>query len=210
MDILAALTAGMGEMGVRAPPSAPAVLARYIDLLVRWNRAYNLTAVRDPADMVTRHVLDSLGVLPWVAGARVVDVGSGAGLPGIPLAVVRPELEVTLLDSNGKKTRFMQHAVSTLGLARVQVVQARVERWTPPQPFDTVVCRAFAELGEIWRRVAHLCAPGARLLALKGAVDRREIAALPDTARVVAVHPVRIPGLDAERHVVHVEAAAAA
>jgi 16S rRNA (guanine527-N7)-methyltransferase len=177
-------------------------LIAYLVLLEKWNRAYNLTAVRDPLEMVPRHLLDSLAVLPWLAGPNVLDIGSGAGLPGIPLAVARPDLAFTLLDSNAKKTRFMLQAAAELGLANVAVVNTRVEDFRPPQPFATLVTRAFASIPDMLAACGHLCAPGCRLLAMKGAVPQGELAALPAGFQVSAVHALEVPGLEARRHVI--------
>jgi len=197
-----ALAAGVAALGLDRPEDLIQGLVGYLGLLQRWNRVYNLTAVRDPGEMVALHILDSLSILPWVHGPRLADVGTGPGLPGIPLALARPDLRVALVDSNLKKTRFCTEAVRVLGLAgRVEVVRARVEAWHPPQPFDTVVSRAFARLADFVAASAHLLAPGGRLLAMKGRDPGPELAALgPDwTARV---EPLTVPGLDARRHLV--------
>lgn len=184
-------------------PAAIAPLAGYVALLARWNRVYNLTSVRQPEDMVFRHILDSVAVLPWLCGPRVLDVGSGAGLPGIPLAIVRPDCQFYLLDSNGKRTRFMQQAVTELGLTNVQVVQARVEAYRPAELFDSILSRAFATLADMLHGAGHLCAPGGRLLALKGVYPDDELAAVPADYAVIGVQRLAVPGLTAERHVVH-------
>jgi 16S rRNA (guanine527-N7)-methyltransferase len=189
--------------------AAVAALARYLRLLARWNRAYNLTSVREPAEMVTRHVADSLVALPFVAGARLLDVGAGAGLPGIPLAIARPATRVTLLDSQVKKARFLHQVVAELPLPNATVVHARVETVNPEPPFDTVTCRAFASLADFVAAAGRLAAPGGRLVALKGRAPGEELAALPAGWRAT-VTPVVVPGLDAERHVVVLEREAAA
>lgn len=176
-------------------------LLAYLAELERWNAAYNLTAVRDPLDMVSRHLLDSLAIHPYVRG-RMLDVGSGPGLPGIPLAIVQPELAVTTLDSNGKKARFMRHAVRALGLANVEVVEARVEDWRPAAPFDCVVSRAFASLTEFFEKTAHLVAPGGEWVAMKGKLDGRERAEVPARHRLGETIRLNVPGLAEERHVV--------
>ena len=186
-----------------APP-----LLKYLGELVLWNKAYNLTAVREPAEMVTRHLLDSLVVLPHVGAAhgrdscRVIDVGSGAGLPGIPLAIANPALHVTLLDSNGKKARFLRHAQRTLPLANVEVVEARAEAHAPAQRFDAVVSRAFSALGEFLQATAALGADGGRWLAMKGKLDRKELADVPPGFRVEQEIQLQVPGLDEERHLI--------
>ena len=204
-DITRLLETGMDELGLKLPADAPATLCGYMEVLQQWNRKYNLTAVREPEQMVSRHILDSLAVVPWVHGARVLDVGTGAGLPGIPLAVAFPERHFTLLDSHGKKIRFVTHVATTLGLRNVEVVQARVETYRAPEPFATVITRAFAALGEFLGVSAHLGATGTRWLAMKGAPPADELQALPAGFRLVAVHALKVPGLDAARCVVEVE-----
>jgi 16S rRNA (guanine527-N7)-methyltransferase len=180
-------------------------LLAYLDLLQRWNRAYNLTAVRDRADMVTRHLLDSLVVLPWIPGGRLLDAGSGAGLPGVPLAIARPDLDVTLLDSAGKKIRFLEHLRRELGLRNVTPVQARLEDYAPQDlvsaPFGAVISRAFASLAAFAAAARHL-AGAARLLAMKGRYPATELAELPAWLRVEAVERLAVPGLQEERHLV--------
>jgi 16S rRNA (guanine527-N7)-methyltransferase len=182
-------------------------LERYLDLLEKWNRVYNLTAVRERERMVTHHLLDSLAVLPHVRGPRVLDVGSGAGLPGIPIAVARPALHVTLLESNHKKSAFLTQAVAELQLANVQVVTERVESWQTEARFDTIVSRAFAELGEFVSLAGRLLAPDGVIAAMKGVHPFEEIERLPKAFRVREVVRLRIPGLDAERHLVLMDAA---
>ena|SRR5579859_2556851 len=199
------LAPGVKALGLKLPAGAEAALLAYVELLLRWNQAYNLTAVRDPAEMVSKHLLDSLTILSFVAGPDLADVGTGAGLPGIPLALARPDLKFTLIDSNGKKTRFVTQATAELQLSNVTVVQARTEDWQPAAPFDQVVSRAFASLGDFARLAGGLAAPGGRLLAMKGADPRDEMAALPAGFRVLKVHPLKVPGLDAERCLVELE-----
>ena len=184
-------------MQLSLPEEARAKLLAYLDLLARWNRAYNLTAVRDPTEMVSRHLLDSLVVLPYLRGATLADIGSGAGLPGIPLAIARPDLAVTLIESNGKKARFLREAARSLPLANVVVEQARVQAATGT--FDTVTARAFASLPDMLAWGGHLLAPQGRWLALKGRVDLTEIRTVPDPFRLVAVHPLQVPGMEGER-----------
>ncbi len=172
----------------------------YLDLLAKWNRAYNLTAVRDPGEMVSRHLLDSLAALPYLHGETLADLGSGAGLPGIPLAIARPDIHVTLIESTGKKARFLHEAVRSLPLENVTVEQARVQGVTGA--FDTIIARAFASLADMLAAGGHLLALGGRWLALKGHVEPGEIMAIPSAFCVVAVHPLRIPGSTAERCVI--------
>jgi 16S rRNA (guanine527-N7)-methyltransferase len=184
-----------------------ATLERYLDLLEKWNRVYNLTAIRERGRMVTHHVLDSLSVLPHLRGPNVLDVGSGAGLPGIPIAVARPGLRVTLLEANQKKSAFLTQAVGELRLANVTVVTERVESWRTEARFDTIVSRAFAELGEFVGAAGRLLAPHGVIVAMKGVHPFEEIERLPQGFRVLEVVRLAVPGLDAERHLVRVGAA---
>lgn len=195
---------GMQAMDIELPPGAEDRLLAYLHLLAKWNRAYNLTAVRDPDQMIARHLLDSLAVLPYLRGPRVLDVGTGAGLPGIPLALARPRFGFTLLDSNAKKTRFVIQAAHTLGLANVVIVHTRAERFRPPARFDTVIARALASIPDMLAATRHLGAPGGRWLAMKGAFPRDELAGLP-AGYSAEVRPLRVPGLEAARHVVIIE-----
>lgn len=192
--------------GTLAPP-----LLAYLDLLARWNRTYNLTAVRDPREMVPRHLLDSLAMAPFLGDiATLADLGTGPGLPGIPLAIARPRLHVTLVEANGKKARFLREAVRTLGLANAEVVESRIEALDRPGAFDAITARALATLPQILAFGAHLLGPGGRLLAMKGARPDDEIAALPPLWRVETLHRLAVPGLDGERHLVVVSRDAAA
>lgn len=195
--LAAKLVDGLAAMRLDLPADAQGKLLAYLDLLVKWNRTYNLTAVRDSEDMVSRHLLDSLAVLPFVRGQSLADLGSGAGLPGIPLAIALPDISTTLVESNGKKTRFLREAVRSLPLANVKVEQARVQDVSGV--FDTVTARAFASLADMLAWGGHLLAPTGRWLALKGRVDPAELGAIPDGFRVVAVHELRVPGTDGER-----------
>lgn len=195
---------GLQATGLTLPPDAEPRLLEFLRLLEKWNQAYNLTAVRDPESMVARHLLDSLAVLPYVRGPRVLDIGTGAGLPGIPLALALPETRFTLLDSNAKKTRFVTQAAHALGLANVSVIQARVEKFQPAEKFATLLTRAFASIPDMLATTRHLCAPGGRWLAMKGVFPQEELAAIPADFMVQA-RPLRIPGLEAARHVVIIE-----
>ncbi len=197
---------GLEEMGITLPRATQAKLLDFIALLDKWNRAFNLTAVRDPRQMLTHHILDSLAILPFVKGPRVLDIGSGAGLPGIPLALARPDLEFVLLDANAKKTRFMLQAAGTLGLGNVEVVQARVEKYRPERKFDTLIARAFAGIAEILAASAHLGDPHSEFLAMKGVFPQSELDLVPPDFAVTAVHNTLVPGLDAERHLVRIVA----
>ena len=197
------LAAGLEALGLPAALATP--LLAYLALLARWNATYNLTAIRDPRDMVAKHLLDSLAMQPFVRGLRTLaDLGTGPGLPGIPLAIATPALQVTLVESNGKKARFLREAARRLGLDNVQVAESRIEAFQPGTHFDAITARALATLPLILELGGHLPGPGGRLLAMKGVVPDEEIATLPAGWRLAAVHPLRVPGLDAERHLVEV------
>ncbi len=200
------LDRGLIDLGLDLSVDQRAKLLDYVGLLAKWNKAYNLTAVRDPAEMVTRHLLDSLTLLEHLPSGAVLDVGTGPGLPGIPLAVARPEQSFTLLDSNGKKTRFIVQAVAALGIANVTVVNSRLERYRPERPFEVVVARAFASIGDLLHGVGHLLAPGAIVLAMKGARPVDELKALPPGFALLDVVPLAVPGLEGERHLVRIAA----
>lgn len=174
-------------------------LLAYHGLLVKWNKAYNLTAVRDPAAMIGRHLIDSLSVLPWIGEGRLLDVGSGPGLPGIPLAICRPDLQVTTLDSNGKKTRFQVQVKAELGLDNLQVIKGRVEAVEEP-PFDMVISRAFASLQDMLDLSGHLCAPSGVFLAMKGLYPDSEIEQIPSGYTLKESHRLELPVSDGERH----------
>ena len=204
------LERGLRALGLDAALSAP--LLDYVALLARWNATYNLTAVRDPREMVGKHLLDSLAMHAFVddiaaAGGSLADLGTGAGLPGIPLAIAKPGLRVVLVESNGKKVRFMREAVRKLGLANVEVVESRIEAYDAPGRFDAITARALATLPLIVALGGHLLRPGGVLLAMKGVLPDEEIAALPPGWHVRAAHVLTVPGLDAERHLVVVAAA---
>jgi len=196
------LIRGVQRLGIELPGDAAPGLLAFVKLLGKWNRTFNLTAVRDPVEVVTRHLLDSLAVLPFLEGERVVDVGSGAGLPGIPLALASPERRFVLLDSNSKKTRFLTQAVTELGLTNVEVVRSRAEDYRPEQGFDTVISRAFATLAATVHAAGHLCAPHGIMLVMKGVYPGEELEDLPPTMGLRAVHRLEVPGLAAERHLV--------
>lgn len=198
------LTAGLDGLGLTLAEEAVERLVTYVLLLTKWNRAYNLTAVRDPMEMVSKHLLDSLSIVPELPPGRLIDVGSGAGLPGIPLAIAEPDRPVTLLDTNGKKTRFLTQAATELGLANITVVQSRVEDYTPDFPFCVVTTRAFSTLADMLHGSRHLLAPEGRLLAMKGASPDEELGAIPPEFTVLEVKPLAVPGLQAERHLVMV------
>lgn len=212
----AGLAAMPAEIGQSLGEAERDKLIHYLLLLGRWNQAYNLTAVRDPREQVARHLLDSLAVLPWVVRGPVLDLGTGAGLPGIPLALARPGLAFTLLDSNGKKTRFVRQAVLELGLNHVEVIQIRLEAYRPERKFATIVARALASLPELYRGAQSLACDDGRLLALKGRMAREELAALAACQPAAGpaatgtrlgapcIHPLVVPGVDGERILIEV------
>jgi 16S rRNA (guanine527-N7)-methyltransferase len=197
-----ALADGLSELGVPGEAALVDNLLHYLGQLEKWNRAYNLTAVRDPEEMVTRHILDSISVAPYISGQRIIDVGTGAGLPGIPLALAYPDQHWTLLDTNGKKVRFLEHVIGELGLPNAHAVQARVEEYTEDGWFDTVVCRAFTSLPDFVAVSGHLAAPEGRLVAMKGKLPQQELDALPGGWEAAAVEQLAVPGVDGERHVI--------
>jgi 16S rRNA (guanine527-N7)-methyltransferase len=186
-------------LGVSLSPADAARLFTLLDELERWNRSYNLTAIGTRAQMITHHLLDSLSISPDLTGARIADAGTGAGFPGLPLALANPQRHFTLIDSTAKKIRFVSHAAELLGLENVRAVQARVERFPAGVFFDTVVARAFGPLPRLVRQVAPLCGPATRVLAMKGRRPEAEIAALPRPWRVAAARELEVPGLAAAR-----------
>ena len=200
--LLDQLQRGCAEMGLELSSQQQALLLAYLELLTKWNSAYNLTAVRDPSQMVTRHLLDSLAIAPHLGGLSTADVGTGAGLPGIPMAILFPGVQFSLLDSNGKKTRFLFQVKTALGLDNMLVHQTRVESFRPRELFDTVLSRAFASLTDMVAGCRHLLAPGGRFLAMKGAYQTEELAVLDPACLVSKVHALRVPGLDEQRHLV--------
>lgn len=206
MTAEARLERGLVELGIDLTPEARKRLLTYLLLLEKWNRVYNLTAIRDPLQMVSSHLLDSLAVAPHIPDGSLLDVGAGAGLPGIPLAIARPALTVTLIDASEKKAAFMRQAATELGLRNVEIVHGRVETWTPPQRFAAIVSRAFASLADFANAVRHLLAPNGALYAMKGRRPDAEIAALPREFRVREVIELAVPGLDAERCLLVMEA----
>lgn len=210
MRVQQQLAAGVAALGFTLPDSAEEKLAAYLALLEKWNRVYNLTAVRDAERMVSHHLLDSLAVVPFFQGGgsdliRVLDVGSGGGLPGIPLAIARPEVQVTLIDSIAKKTAFLLQAKAELGLANVQVVTGRVEDYRPAAKFDVITSRAFSDLKAFVDLTRHLLVQGGCWLAMKGVLPHEEIVLLPDWVKVSANHALVVPGLEASRHLIVLE-----
>jgi 16S rRNA (guanine527-N7)-methyltransferase len=179
----------------------------YLDLLAKWNKVHNLTSIDDPKQMVMLHILDSLSINRFLHGQRIIDVGTGAGLPGIPLALMRPEKEFVLLDSNNKKTAFLNQVVLDLKIQNVEVVHSRAEEYFPPKCFDSVITRAVSALKEMLQVTAHLVCIDGQFLAMKGVYPEEEIRQVPEEFRVFSIHALRINGLDADRHLVCIEKA---
>lgn len=200
------LEAGAKALGLTLEGQALAGMMQYVGLIQKWNRVHNLTALRDPEKMLTHHLLDSLAVLPHIQGRHLLDVGSGAGLPGIPLAIARPDWDVTLSDSNQKKAVFQQQAVIELGLANVHVMGGRVEAIGAGQNYEAVVSRAFSEIRLFVELTRHLLAPGGRWYAMKGVYPQQELAQLPAGVAVEQTVALAVPGLEAERHLVILKA----
>lgn len=198
------LISGLQQLGIECTDQARHQLLTLLDLLQQWNRTYNLTAIREPAAMITGHLLDSLSVLAHLPlpPASLLDLGCGAGFPGLPIAICQPDRSVTLLDSNQKKTRFVQHAIAQLGLHNCQVVHQRAEQFTPPKRFDTVICRAYTALPEFVQQAAPLVKPDGTLMAMKGLLPDAEMAALPTSWRVAACDLLAVPGVEGARHII--------
>jgi 16S rRNA (guanine527-N7)-methyltransferase len=196
------LASGMRALDVVPPEDAVHKLLAYRDLVVRWNRVHNLTAIRDPEAMLAYHLLDSLSVSPYLHGDRVLDVGSGAGLPGIPLAVVNPQRRFVLLDASSKRVRFLRQVSVELELENVEAVHERIERYRPDAPFATVTSRAFASLADFAGAACGLLAAGGHMLAMKGRCPEEELQALPSGIRLHAIYELKVPGLDAQRHLI--------
>jgi 16S rRNA (guanine527-N7)-methyltransferase len=198
----AELVAGLAALAL--PEALATPLLDYLALLAKWNQAYNLTAIRAPRDMLVRHLLDSLAMARFVDASPLADLGTGPGLPGIPLAIALPSLQVALVESNGKKARFLREAVRTLGLANARVLESRAEAVDAPGGYALITARALDRLAGILAVGGHLLAPGGRLLAMKGQRPDDELAELPPGWELAAVHTLRVPGLDAERHLVEI------
>lgn len=197
----AELQRGIAELGIALGADTQTRLLQYLALLQKWNKIYNLTAIRDPQQMVSNHLLDSLAVMPYLWPGRWLDVGCGAGLPGLVLAITQPDWRFDLLDSNSKKTSFVQQAIIELGLHNASVHCARVEDWQPKELFDGIISRAFTELGGFLGSTRHLAATGGRWAAMKG-LPEQELAGVPNGCRVECVIPLQVPGLRAARSLV--------
>lgn len=194
------LSRGAQQLGVDLSESQHSQLLAYLALLIKWNKAYNLTAVRDPDEMVSRHLLDSLSVVPFIAGDRWIDVGSGGGMPGIPLAILFPEMKVTVLDSNGKKTRFLTQVKLELKLDNLEVIHSRVEAFKPELPFTGIVSRAFSSLEDFTEWTRHLGDTDTRWLAMKGLHPADELVALPTDFHLDSAQALTVPGCQGQRH----------
>ncbi|BEH16532.1 16S rRNA (guanine(527)-N(7))-methyltransferase RsmG [Marinobacter shengliensis] len=194
------LSDGLAAMNLSLSESQQQQLLAFLALLNKWNKAYNLTAVRDEQVMVSRQLLDSLSILPWITTDHLLDVGAGGGLPGIPLAIVFPEKRFTLLDSNGKKTRFLNQCVLELGLSNVEVIHGRAEDCQPDQPFTQISSRAFTALENLVTWCGQLLSSEGEFLAMKGQYPDDEVAALPAGWQVESSHSLKVPGADGERH----------
>lgn len=202
MTTAATLAEGLKGLGLTLPADAFRKLIAYVELLMKWNRTYNLTAIREPGRMVSHHLIDSLAVLPHLPAGSLVDVGSGGGLPGIPIAIAQPQRRVTLNDSNHKKGAFMQQAAIELGLANVDVHIGRAEEWRPAERFDGAISRAFAELADFIAACRHLVKPAGFFVAMKGLYPNDEIAKLPPGMRCESVTRLNVPLVDGDRHFV--------
>jgi 16S rRNA (guanine527-N7)-methyltransferase len=202
MSLSEKLAQGVAELGLRLPAATLNKLLDYLALIAKWNRVHNLTSVRESSKMVSKHLLDCLAVVPHLEAHTVLDVGSGAGLPGIPLALMWSQASVTLLDSNHKKAAFLRQAVIELGLNNVDVVCERVETWQPAQEFDLVISRALSDLPEFVNLAGRLCGADGVVAAMKGVYPYEELAQLPHEFRLRSVVPLKVPGVLAERHLV--------
>ncbi|HEY6239584.1 MAG TPA: 16S rRNA (guanine(527)-N(7))-methyltransferase RsmG [Burkholderiales bacterium] len=206
-DLDGRLKKGIAELNLALGPEGRNKLLQHVVLLEKWNQTYNLTAIRDRASMVSGHLLDSLAVIPHLSPARILDVGSGAGLPGVPLSVAMPRTHVALLDCNHKKAAFLKQVMAELELRNASVVCERVESWHPAEKFDCIISRAFAEIAEFVTLTSHLLAPGGVLAAMKGVYPFEEVESLPPDFRLRGAHALAVPGLGAERHLVLIERA---
>lgn len=202
MSLTDDLAAGLKALNLKLPTKRQDVLLSYLALLGKWNKVYNLTAIREPERMLSQHLLDSLAVLPYINGENILDVGSGGGLPGIPLAIALPEKSFVLLDSSHKKTTFLKQAAIELKLPNISVVCDRVENWQPNLRFDIIISRAFSELALFARLAGYLCAPRGAMLAMKGLHPHEEATQLPANVKIDRIIPLQVPQLEAQRHLV--------
>ncbi len=207
-ELQARLVRGAAEMNMPLSDEQVENLMAFLQLFIKWNKAYNLTSIRDPREMVPLHLLDSLAVNPFISDANnLIDVGTGPGWPGMVLAIINPDKQFTLLDSNGKKTRFMFQAKAALGLSNVTIINGRVEAYHPPEPFDMIVSRAFASLQDMVSWCRHLPAADGCFLAMKGLYPEDELQALPADIQLVESNRIEVPGVDGQRHVLRLIAA---
>jgi len=199
------LETGLRELNLNCSPLQLEKLLKYLELLQRWNKAFNLTAIRDPLQMVRLHLLDSLAIHPYVQGLKsIIDVGTGPGLPGIPLAILNPEINFTLLDSNGKKTRFLFQAINELKLTNASEINHRVEAYQPNQLFDAVISRAFSSISDMLNQCDHLVSDQGCFLAMKGKKPDSELSQMTKAYKVVEVNEVNVPLIDSERHLIKI------
>ena len=198
------LESGIEKLGLSITPQQTQQLLGYLEILEKWNKAYKLTAILDPTKMLTTHLLDSLSVAPFIKGKRILDVGTGAGLPGIPLAILSPKQHFTLLDSNGKKIRFLFQVKHHLGLDNITEVQQRAENYLPKQLFDSIITRAFSSLADMTKKTTHLLVGEGRFYAMKGQHPDQELSMLSKHYKVIASHELLVPGMDSKRHLVEI------
>lgn len=198
------LPTAASAFGVKLDDTQLQALQRLLDALNDWNQRMNLTAIRDPQQQVSKHLLDSLSLQPWLRGTLIADIGTGAGFPGLPLALVNPDKQFVLIDSVNKKLKFVEHAAQAMGLTNVTVLHTRAQDLKPEQRFDCVLSRAVGSIENFVKWCGHLCVSGGRLLAMKGRYPEEELKALPTGWKVAAVHELKIPGLDEQRHVVEI------
>ena len=196
------LEKGADQLGIGLTSRQLSLMGQYLALLIKWNKAYNLTSVRDPKGMVTRHLLDSLTVAPYMKGARILDVGSGPGLPGVPLSILHPDKCYILLDSNGKKTRFLKEVKMQLNLDNVLIVKERVERFQDETGFDSIICRAYSSAPDFFLAVAHLGTVDCRYMTMKGQLLADELNSIPDSFKQPEIIKLKVPCLSEERHLV--------
>ena len=199
------LRQGVEQLSLLLSDHQISLLLDYLALLQKWNSAYNLTAIREPEQMLYLHLLDSLSIAPLIQGENILDVGTGPGLPGIPLAICYPDRQLTLMDSNGKKTRFLFQVRTQLGLDNVTEIQGRVEEFQTEKPFDAITSRAFSSLIDMLEKTGHLISKSGRFYAMKGQYPDKELSVLPKHYNVVASHRLQVPGVNGERHLIEIE-----